>query len=280
MRIQIGDIIVSIDGLKVESNSDVSEIIKESEGKKLLFKIKRNGIILEKTVNGVLAGDDSGYKIGLWVRDSSAGIGTLTFYNPSNGIICGLGHAICDADTGELIPLNHGEFVGAEIIGVTKGGSNSPGELKGRFTGTTLGSIIHNSVTGVYAKRSSDLSSFTGEYLPIANKQEIKTGNALIYTTVDDSAPAFYKCKIEKIHFNDRSLTQNIVVEITDQSLIEKTGGIVQGMSGSPIIQNGKLIGAVTHVFLNNSKKGYAIFAENMLNTSKKAAPDSVEKAS
>ncbi|MDO4743738.1 MAG: SpoIVB peptidase [bacterium] len=278
--IQIGDIIISIDGLKVESNADVSEIIKSSEGNRLLFKIKRNGTIMEKTVQAVRAVDDSGFKIGLWVRDSSAGIGTLTFYNPSNGVICGLGHAICDADTGELIPLNHGEFVGAEVIGVIKGNSGTPGELKGRFTGTSLGSIIHNSVTGVYAKYSSDISFYTGDYVPIANKQEITTGDALIYTTVDNQDPKFYKCKIDKIHFNDRGLTQNLIIEITDPDLIEKTGGIVQGMSGSPIVQNGKLVGAVTHVFVNNSKKGYAIFAENMLNASKKADQNTDKKAS
>ena len=276
--IKQGDIIISINGIAVSSNEEVAKIIEKSNGKKQSFLIKRNNTESFVEVVPIKSSSEDKYKIGIWVRDSSAGIGTLTFYSPSNNVVCGLGHGICDSDTEEIIPLNSGEFVNAEILSVTKGTSGIPGELRGHFTSGTIASILVNDVTGVFGK------SFTkfpvDNLIPIALKQDVVVGSARILSTTDNTGPQYYDCQIEKVHFNDESLTQNIILKITDKELLAKTGGIVQGMSGSPIIQNGKLVGAVTHVFINDSTKGYGIFAENMFNTAKSLNLDSMQKAS
>jgi len=276
--IKKGDIIISIGGVDVSSNEEVAEIIEKSNGIKQSFLIKRNNIESTIDVIPIKSASEDKYKIGIWVRDSSAGIGTLTFYSPSNNLVCGLGHGICDSDTGEIIPLNSGEFVNAAILSVTKGTSGFPGELRGHFSSGTLASILENDVTGVFGEAVTKFP--VDNLMPIALKQDIVVGSAQILTTIDDTGPCYYDCKIEKVHFNDDSLTQNIIISITDTQLIKRTGGIVQGMSGSPIIQNGKLVGAITHVFINDSTKGYGIFAENMFNTAKSLNLESMQKAS
>ena len=262
--IKKGDYIVSVDGAKVYTNEDLAAIVGNSAGRKMHFEILRNETTLHISFSALKSTEDGDYRIGLWIRDSSAGIGTLTFYSPVAGIVCGLGHGICDEDTGALLTLNSGELVSAEIVAVTKGGIGSPGELKGKFTNDTLANIELNSGSGVFGKLSGkiDLSNLT----EIALKQEVKDGNAQILCTVDGGTPKLYKCTIKKRSANYLSSTQNLVVTVTDKALLEKTGGIVQGMSGSPIIQNGKLIGAVTHVLVDDPASGYGIFAENMLN--------------
>lgn len=276
--IKQGDIIISINGAAVSSNEEVAKIIEKSNGQKQSFLIKRDNVESVVDVVPIKSASEDKYKIGIWVRDSSAGIGTLTFYSPSNNIVCGLGHGICDSDTEEIIPLNSGEFLNADILSVTKGTSGVPGELRGHFTTGTLASILLNDVTGVFGEATTQFP--VDNLMPIALKQEVQVGSAQILTTIDGNGPQYYDCEIEKVHFNDDSLTQNIIIKITDPGLLAKTGGIVQGMSGSPIIQNGKLIGAVTHVFINDSTKGYGIFAENMFNTSKSLNLDTVQKAS
>ncbi|MDF2567582.1 MAG: stage sporulation protein, partial [Oscillospiraceae bacterium] len=211
---------------------------------------------------------DNTFKIGLWVRDSSAGIGTVTFYNPENSVFGGLGHAVCDVDTGQVMPIMSGEVVDVNINGVTRGSSGSPGELKGSFSSNKdSGSIAVNNETGVFGVLYQNPSNHSA--IPIAMKQEVKTGKATIFTTVSGNTPQEYKINIEKVNLNDNSMTKNMVIKITDPELLQKTGGIVQGMSGSPIMQNGVLVGAVTHVFINDPTKGYGIFIENMYNHSK-----------
>ncbi len=276
--IKEGDIILSIDGQPVASNEDVAAIIEKSEGRSLRMELQRDNLTFTVGFTPVLSATENKYKAGIWVRDSSAGIGTMTFYNPATGVAAGLGHGICDVDTGELLPLSSGELVGAKIHSVVKGKAGSPGELRGMFTEQSLGNLLVNGETGVYG-RTGEISS-TGELMEIAMKQEVETGSAQILTTVDDGSPQLYDCEIEKVHFNDESLTQNMVIRVTDPTLLETTGGIVQGMSGSPIIQNGKLVGAVTHVFVNDPAKGYGIFAENMYVSAKSAAGASADKAS
>lgn len=266
-----GDIILSVNNVKINSNEEIAQIIENSEGKTLTLEVQRGtNSVFSVSFAPVKSVREGKYKAGIWVRDSSAGIGTLTFYSPSTGIAAGLGHGICDVDTGKLLTLNSGELVGAEIINIIKGKNGAPGELRGRFIDYTIGRLLLNEETGVYGRVNKDINS--SNLIPIAMKQEVVEGQAKILTTIDNNQPALYDCVIEKVHFNDNSKTQNMIIKITDKTLLEKTGGIVQGMSGSPIIQNNKLIGAVTHVFVNDSAKGYGIFAENMYHSAKTVA--------
>ncbi len=267
--IKVGDYIVSVNGQKVYTNEDLMAVIEQSLGDEMTFKIIRNG--KNKTIKLSAQKDATGnYKIGLWVRDSSAGIGTLTFYSPTSGVVCGLGHGISDEDTGEIIKINSGELVSAEIIGIQKGSSGSPGELKGRFTFDSLAGIALNSESGVYGflKNKPSYSNLT----EIALKQDVKEGYAQILCTINGEKPKLYSCTVKKRGNAFNSSTQNLMLTVTDSELLQKTGGIVQGMSGSPVLQNGRLIGAITHVLVDDPTTGYAIFAENMLETAQSVA--------
>lgn len=268
--IKKGDYILSADGNEVHTNEELSAVVAASGGNKIKFVIKRAG--KRKTVfcKPEKSSETGDYKIGLWVRDSSAGIGTLTFYSPMTGVVCGLGHGVCDEDTGELLSLDTGEIVKAEIISVEKGASGSPGQLKGKFTYTTLGSIDKNSENGVYSLLKGKIS--LSDLTEIALKNEVKDGAAQMLCTIDGGTPQLYDCKIKKRGSAYMASTQNLTVTVTDKELLEKTGGIVQGMSGSPIIQNGKIVGAITHVLVDDPTTGYAIFAENMLETAQSVA--------
>ena len=269
--VKTGDIILKINGEDVTENSDVQSIITKSQGKPCELELKRDGNTFSVTLTPVLSVTDKVYKMGLWVRDSSAGIGTLTFYSPTLKVAAGLGHGICDTDTGELIPFDSGQFVKAEIVGIKKSSGKVTGELQGVFSGGDIAQLAGNEITGVYGCDCSEITD--GESaMPIALKQEVKTGKACILTTVDDNEPCLYECEIEKVYHNDSAKIKNMVIKITDEELLAKTGGIVQGMSGSPVIQNGKLVGAVTHVLVDGPTKGYAIFAENMLETAQGVA--------
>ncbi len=261
--IREGDFILSLNGTNVYTNEEVMEIIKNSAGEKITARIVRNNVKMTLHLTAA-KGTDGVYRAGMWVKDSSAGIGTLTFYNPALGVVCGLGHGIADSETGTLLTLNHGEFVSAKIVSVEKGKNGSPGELKGRFTSKSISDFSLNCDSGVYGKATCNID--TTSLVKIAMKQEVKNGAAYILTTVDGDTPKYYSCNIK---IKSMGETQNLLVEVTDKELLEKTGGIVQGMSGSPIIQNGKLIGAVTHVLVDDPTKGYGIFAENMLETAR-----------
>ena len=272
-----GDYILSVDGISVTDNEDLSYIVEKSNGKEMDFLISRDNKKMHIKLSPVLSKETGSYKIGVWIRDSSAGIGTLTFYSPATEIICGLGHGICDEDTGTLLELNSGEIVDAEIISVIKGTTGGPGQLKGKFGYKTIGSIELNCYQGVYSRITDDLP--IGNLTEIALKQEITEGEAQILCTVDGNTPQLFSCNIEIRSSAFHSDTQNMTVTITDKKLLSKTGGIVQGMSGSPILQNGKLVGAVTHVLLDDPTRGYGIFAENMLENAQKAE-QSLKKAS
>ena len=268
--IKIGDYIKSVNGKKITCNEDLSNAVIGSFGKEMKFKIIRESKEFTAIVKPVLDGETGVYRAGIWVRDSSAGIGTLTFYCPSTNVICGLGHGICDNETGSLLNIDYGEMVSADITSVKKSESGKPGELKGKFTFDTVANIDLNSKIGVYGQLNGkiDISNLT----KVALKQEIKNGKAQILCTVDGDRPKLYSCEIKKRNTSENELTQNLLVTITDEKLLAKTGGVVQGMSGSPILQNGKLVGAVTHVLIDDPTKGYAIFAENMLETAQSVA--------
>ena len=268
--IQKGDYIISVNGNKINTNEDLSFIVENSMGNAMEFLINRDGKRQKITVEPVLSSETNTYKIGIWIRDSSAGIGTLTFYSPANDIICGLGHGICDEDTGKLLTINSGEIVNAEIVSIEKGEAGAPGQLKGKLGYSRYGGIDLNCELGVYSILKNNLE--TRDLIEIALKQEVKEGNAQILSTVEGKEPEYFDCEIKLRSSALHSKTQNMIITITDEKLLETTGGIVQGMSGSPLLQNGKLIGAVTHVLVDDPTKGYAIFAENMLETSQNVA--------
>lgn len=261
--IEIGDIITKVNSQKVNFTEDLPEIVNKSNGKPVCLTIVRDNKEISKTIMPVDTGN-SEYKIGVWVRDSSAGIGTMTFYHSKSHAFGGLGHGICDVDTGTLLPMAQGEVTGARIESVTKARSGVAGTLNGRHckNGCT-GYVISNCDSGVFGYVENPPTNHAE--ISVAYKQQVKTGKAQIITTLDEGEPQYYDIEIESINYNQHAKTKNIVIKITDEKLIEKTNGIVQGMSGSPIIQDNKLVGAVTHVFVNEPTKGYGIFAENMI---------------
>lgn len=268
--VRVGDYVKSVNGEKITCNEDLSKLVAECDGNKIEVEIIREGKKLNLSICPAMSRESGTYKIGLWVRDSSAGIGTLTFYSPSNDIVCGLGHGICDSDTECLLSVESGQLVEASIASVEKGSSGNPGELKGKFSYNPIANIMLNSTNGVYGRPIGEIDS--SSVVEIALKQEIVDGDAQILCTIDGDTPKLYSCTVKKRTAGYLAGNQNMNVRITDKELIEKTGGIVQGMSGSPILQNGKLIGAVTHVLVDDPTAGYGIFAENMLETAQIAA--------
>ena len=261
--IKQGDVITSVDGKKVNSNNQLQEIISESDGNSVNVQLNRDGKELAFELIPVYSEHSQTYQVGMWVRDSTAGIGTMTFQEPSSGAFGGLGHPICDIDTGGVIPISSGEIVNVQINNVKKGYEGIPGELQGSFiSGDAIGVLSKNNKYGVFGSliTEPDIS----RAMPMGLKQDVEVGDATILTTIEGITPKEYSISIEKIDYRNNDTAKNMIIKITDEELLEKTGGIVQGMSGSPIIQNGKLVGAVTHVFINDPAKGYGVFAENM----------------
>lgn len=262
-----GDYIVSLNGINVYTNEDVSDIIKNCNGERIIARIVRDSKSMVISFFPVKSKSSGIYRAGIWVKDSSAGIGTLTFYAPKYNVVAGLGHGICESETGTLLTLNNGEFVTADIISYTKGKSGKAGELNGTFTGKDIAEFSKNTNAGVYGNVTCDISMES--MFKVALKQEVRNAEGYILTTIDGNKPEYYSCEIK---VRNKGETQNLLITITDERLLSTTGGILQGMSGSPIIQNGKLIGAVTHVLVDDPKKGYGIFAETMLETAKSAS--------
>ena len=259
--ILIGDIIICANGQKIASSADLTEAAQLSHDRTVLTVV-RDGRELTLILIPEKSKNDGMYKLGIWTRDSCAGIGTLTYYDRENMTYGGLGHSVSDTDTGLILPLSTGETVPVCINEVIRGINGCPGELCGTFmSSSATGNIELNTDCGIfgYTNRIPDTES-----IPMAFKQEIEIGEATILTTIDGMTPQSYDIVIEKVNYNSDSSVKNMVIRVTDKKLLSKTGGIVQGMSGSPIIQNGKLVGAVTHVFVNDISRGYAIFAENM----------------
>ncbi len=274
--LEIGDVITAINGKKVSRNAEVSALVQSSGGEPVTLSVRRSGNNLTLTFKPVLSDSDGRYKAGLWVRDSSAGIGTMTFFDNETGVFGGLGHAICDIDTGEIMPLMSGDILKAEIKGCYKGSSGYTGELCGSFCDEITGTLLANGSAGVYGVLNEIPKGTTA--IPVATAQEVKTGPAKIISTVDGAGPQYYDIEITKVNAQADSEKRNMVIRVTDTTLTAKTGGIVQGMSGSPIIQDGMLVGAVTHVFVNDPTQGYAIFAQTMLDTAHALELPSAEK--
>lgn len=259
-----GDIITHINSSEVENTQQLASIISDSEGGELSIRAMRNGREMEFDVTPTLS--DEGYRLGAWIRDSIAGIGTVTYYDPSSNSFGALGHGVSDVDTSQLIPLNTGSVMHSSILSVKKGKNGAPGELRGSFDITTnMGTIKKNTDFGIFGT-TSDLSfEEYGKALPIAKGSEVQDGPAVIYSNINGDEVQQFEIEIIK-QFPSRSTTsRNMMIRVTDKKLLEETGGIVQGMSGSPIIQNGKLIGAVTHVLIGDPTRGYGVYIENML---------------
>ncbi|MGE5627500.1 MAG: SpoIVB peptidase [Solirubrobacterales bacterium] len=264
--IEIGDSILSINGEYIISSEQVASIVNSLQNNIIKVEIERRGERLTKEVKPVKS-DEGPYKIGLWVRDSTAGIGTLTFYEEKSGIFAALGHPITDMDTGTILSVNSGEILSSSINSVIKGAKGNPGELKGTFANENLilGTINKNTKCGIVGKTDKKLINKQSQPMKAAKISEIKEGPAQILTTVDGEEPKLYEIKVQKLFNQNAPDSKSMLICITDQELLEKTGGIVQGMSGSPIIQDGKIIGAVTHVLINKPDVGYGVYIEWML---------------
>ena len=264
--IAVGDVIQEIGGRQVSCNADLQTAVSASDGQAVPVTFLRGGVRQTVSVSPVFSSVHGCYQTGMWVRDSTAGIGTVTYYLPAeNGTVrfAGLGHAVCDPDTGEQIPLASGDVLHADVTDVLAGCAGRPGELRGRFdTDSAIGTLLSNSASGVFGVLSA-LPHPDRDPIPLGYQQDIRLGEAEMYTTVLGDAPAAYTIEIEEIH-GGASGTRNLVVHVTDETLLEKSGGIVQGMSGSPIVQDGRLVGAVTHVFVKDPTRGYGILAENI----------------
>ncbi len=265
--LEIGDIILKINDIEVYNATDLLKIIKESDNGLLKMDILRHNQNLTKTIQ-CKKEDDDDYKIGLWVRDSTAGVGTMTFYDPLSSKFGALGHPITDCDTNEPFLIKKGDILDSSIISVRKGEKGSPGELRGVFVNedNPCGNIEKNTQSGIYGKiENNNTLNQKCTLIPVGFKNEITIGKAKIVTTIDENGPQEYDIEIEKLMDQNAPDSKSMVIKITDEKLLGKTGGIVQGMSGSPIIQNGKLIGAVTHVLVNKPDTGYGIYIEWML---------------
>lgn len=265
--IEAGDKIIEIDNTEINNTNDLIACVNASKGKTMEIKyVNDSG---EETANmSAVKTENNEYKLGLWVRDAAAGVGTLTFYEPSTGQFGALGHGINDVDTYELIDIANGELVDANIVEIVKGKNGTPGEIRGSLgENGALGSISKNTGYGVYGDISDtfNLKIDRTKEIEVTNRSEIKTGKAEILCELENGNIGTYEIEIQKIFLENNENNKSMLIKITDEELIEKTGGIIQGMSGAPIIQNGKLIGAVTHVLVNDSQMGYGVFGDLMI---------------
>ena len=260
--IKVKDIITKVNGKEVNTADEISSLIEKCDGSAEIT-VKREDKELTVKVIPVKEDVTGAYRAGLKLKDSMAGIGTVTYVDPETGRFGGLGHGICDPETGVIMPLRSGSAIKVEIGGVVKGKSGKPGEIKGYFLSERTGNVKSNTVCGVFGYFSSSTS--LDEPIPIATRGEVKEGKATIYSTLGSDGVKQYEIEISKID-RDGTDNKNFVITVKDPALIERSGGIVQGMSGSPIVQDGKLVGAVTHVLISDPTRGYGVFIENMLN--------------
>lgn len=263
--IKSGDYILKWEGVSVPTIAQLNAAIQKTGAEKASVTIRRNGERMQVAIRPVLATDRT-YKIGAWVREDTQGIGTLTYITEEGGFGT-LGHGITDSDTGNLLNLQGGELYRTKILGITQGKNGEPGELQGYINmvaANQIGEIRKNTAMGVFGQmREEDIRDYTAEFLPVGIKQKIKRGSAWIYANLEGTAKK-YQIRIEDIDTNSAD-NKSMIIRVTDKKLLKLTGGIVQGMSGSPIIQDGKIIGAVTHVLVDDPSRGYAVFIEDML---------------
>ncbi len=259
-----GDMILNVNGIEIEDSLHLMSVVSENGERESVLNVQRNDKIFETKIRPQLDKTSGKYKMGVWVKDSAAGIGTMTYYNPDTGQFAALGHSITDSDIGTSYSVKNGSIENVYVNTVIKGEKGIPGELKGVFSGDTeiVGTVTQNRASGIYGAL---FETENKEKMPVATRWDVREGTASILSTVEGGNVENFNIEIQKVMYNSGKSSKSMIIKITDERLIEKTGGIVQGMSGSPIIQNGKLIGAVTHVFVNDPTRGYGIFIENMM---------------
>lgn len=265
--IQEGDTIVQIENDEITGTKELIQKVNSSKGKELNLKYVRDGEILECAISPVKT-SASEFKLGLWVRDSAAGIGTMTYYEPETKNFAALGHGITDVDTGKLINISNGQFITTKVLSIIKGEDGAPGKIQGSISEqSNIGTIKKNSIFGIYgvAEGLQKIKIDPNKKMNVATRNEIELGEATILCSLDDEKTKEYKIQIEKIYLNNNYDNKSMLIKVTDKELIEKTGGIIQGMSGSPVIQNGKFIGAITNVLVNDPTKGYVVFGDLMI---------------
>lgn len=263
-----GDRIIKIDKEKISNTEELVQTVNSSQGKEVQITYIKEDTNEEKVTNILPAKTkDNEYKLGLWVRDAAAGVGTLTFYEPDSKMFAALGHGITDIDTGSLVTIANGELVNSNIVSITKGEKGNPGEIRGSIEGQTkLGDISKNTSFGIFGKISNKTRlEISQNEMEVLGRNEVKQGKAQIICELEEGKKKTYQIEIQKIYTANNRDNKSMLIKVTDKELLEKTGGIIQGMSGSPIIQNGKFVGAVTHVLVNDPTTGYAVFADMML---------------
>ena len=266
-RIKEGDMIVEVNGTPITSTDDLVKTVNLSKGNNINIKYVRDDETYTEEIKPTQT-DSTEYKLGLWVRDTAAGIGTISFYEPETKKFAALGHGILDIDTKNLISIQKGEITTANILSISKGEKGIPGEIRGSLIGQNIiGSISKNTVLGIYGVvNNTGLLNLNGtEEVEVALRDEIKVGKATLICMLENNKKEEYEVEIQKIFENNNLDNKSMVVKITDKRLLDKTGGIIQGMSGSPILQNGKIVGSLTHVLVSDPTKGYAVFADMMV---------------
>lgn len=263
--VQEGDVLLKAGETELHSNDDLQKQVALSAGQPIKLTLERGED--EKSVTVTPCRDKTGaYRIGVLARDSLAGIGTLTYVDPQTGAFGSLGHGICDSETGVLLPLQEGTIIHSTVSSVQRGKAGEPGSLQGEFsTEKPLGTVAQNTESGIFGTMTDDSLYSELQCVPVASTDEIKIGDAEILSNVDGDSVQRYSVQIVKLYPADDEYGRSMMLRVTDPQLVDKTGGIVQGMSGSPILQNGKLIGAVTHVLVDNPLEGYGIAMEKML---------------
>ena len=258
-----GDVITHINGEEVDTIEQVQAVVAQQRDTPLTIQAVRGQRQLQLTAEAA-ENSQGDYQLGIWLRDSMAGIGTLTFYDPDSGIFAALGHGINDVDTAMLMPLESGSIMPASVSDVKKGESGSPGELHGQFELTRdLGTLYANTSMGIFGRMPQENLETARTPLPVASREQVETGPATILSNVRGDEVEEFEITITKVYSPDEG-TRDLMLQVTDPELLALTGGIVQGMSGSPILQNGRLVGAVTHVLVNDATRGYGILAEDM----------------
>lgn len=264
--IEEGNSIIAINENIVNNTSELMDLINICKGEKIEITYK-NSVEEKKCEITPVMDKNKEYKIGLWVRDSAAGVGTVTFYSEQTKIFAGLGHAITDVDTGDIIQVSSGEIDSVNIVSIVKGKEKEPGKIQGAIQGNSIiGNVYKNTEYGIYGmiKDSKALKIDNSKKMNVADRNEIDLGEAYILSNVEGECKE-YKIEIQRTYLNNNYDNKSMLIKVIDEELLSKTGGIIQGMSGSPIIQNGKFCGAITHVFLNDPSIGYAVFADKMI---------------
>lgn len=266
-NIKEGDTIIKVNEFEISSIEDLQKAVNSSSGETVNLTLIRDGEFFTCNIRPAEV-EKNKYKLGLWVKDAATGVGTMSFYEPDSKWFAALGHGISDLDTDRLIEIDSGELVTSKIISIQKSESGEAGEIRGSIAGqSTIGEVEANTDFGIYGKLNnlSKLNIDINNKLPVALRSEIELGQAKMICTLDDGITREYDVEIEKIFINNNQNNKSMQIRITDENLLEKTGGIIRGLSGAPIIQNGKFIGAITNVLVNEPERGYAIFGDIMI---------------